>query len=58
MIFNKLLRGKDFIRDFPEQRKNEVKKFGNKISKEDKSYRHAAYFDDISSFDNGTFSIK
>ena len=56
-FFNKLLRGKDFIRDFPEQRKNEVKKFGNKISKEDKSYRHAAYLNDISSFDNELFQL-
>ncbi|EMB79344.1 polyketide synthase [Streptococcus mutans] len=56
-FFNKLLRGKDFIRDFPEQRKSEVKKFGNKISKKDKSYRHAAYLNDISSFDNELFQL-
>ena len=28
-----------------------------KISKEDKSYRHAAYLDDISSFDNELFQL-
>jgi len=40
-----------------ENRKNEVKKFGNKISKEDKSYRRAAYLNDISSFDNELFQL-
>ena len=56
-FLTKLLRGKDFIRDFLNKERMKYKKFGNKISKEDKSYRHAAYLDDISSFDNELFQL-
>ena len=56
-FFDKLLEGKDFIRDFPEQREKEIKKFGDSISKKDRTYRHAAYLENISKFDNTIFKL-
>lgn len=56
-FFEQLVKGKDFIQTFPEERSTDLEEYIKTSSDEAIDYRKAAYLKDISKFDNAFFKM-